>query len=136
MPGGRPIPEVTRKTDRVAASSGARPDRGPVKLTTYILGSLSVSVLLLAFFLFGDRGILEARRQKEKLATIQAEISKLALENERLEEEVHRLKTDPAAAEKIVREELNLVRPGDVMIVLPEDWRTKATPPPVSKRPR
>ncbi|MCG3193090.1 MAG: Cell division protein FtsB [Thermoanaerobaculia bacterium] len=132
MPGGRPIPEVTRQTDRGSAVPGARPDRGPVRMTTYLLGSLCVSVALLAVFLFGDRGILEAKKQKERLSLMQAEISRIAADNERLEEEVRRLKSDPAAAEKIVREELNLVRPDDIVIVLPPDWKARATPTPVS----
>ena len=37
-----------------------------------------------------------------------------------------RLRTDPAAAEKIAREELNFVRPGDVVLVLPKGWTDKA----------
>ncbi|MDL1952272.1 septum formation initiator family protein, partial [Acidobacteria bacterium ACD] len=74
---------------------------------------------------------LEVRRQRQRLAELQSEISALAAENEQLEAEVSRLEKDPAAVEKIAREELNFVRPGDVVLVLPPGWegRVKGPPP-------
>ncbi len=108
---------------------GARPDRGPVKAKTYVLASVSISTLLLLFFLFADRGLLQARRQKVQLQALQTEISKLAQETEALEDEVKKLQTDPAAAEKIAREELNLVGQGDVVLVLPPGWKEGVSTP-------
>ncbi len=132
-------PEITRAAEG-APSSGpaARRDRAPVKLSSYAAVSITVSVLLFGFFLLGDRGFLEVRRQRQRLAALQAEVSSLAAEDEALEAEVSRLKADPAAAEKIAREELNFVRPGDVVLVLPDGWRDRVSrlpsPPPSPKK--
>ena len=46
-----------------------------------------------------------------------------------LEEEVVALKTDPKAVEKIARETLNLVKPGEVVLLLPDGWQTRVKPP-------
>lgn len=106
-----------------------------MKLSSYAAVSLSLSVLLLGFFLLGDRGFLEVRRQRQRLAELQAEISALAAENEQLDSEVARLKDDPAAVEKIAREELNFVRPGDVVLVLPPGWEDRVKGQPRSAAP-
>ena len=58
-----------------------------------------------------------------------AEVEKLYAENLHLEEEVVALKTDPKAVEKIARETLNLVKPGEVVLLLPEGWQARVKPP-------
>jgi hypothetical protein len=44
-----------------------------------------------------------------------------------MEVEIQRLRTDPTASERLAREELNFVRPGEVVLVLPKGWTRKAT---------
>jgi cell division protein FtsB len=81
------------------------------------------------FFLLSPSGLLKVRKQRIQLATAQAEVEKLYAENVRLEEEVVALKTDPKAVEKIARETLNLVKPGDVVLLLPDGWQARVKPP-------
>lgn len=52
------------------------------------------------------------------VAQMRAENARLAAENARLAREVHALRTDPAALERAVREELHYVRPGERVYVL------------------
>jgi cell division protein FtsB len=52
-------------------------------------------------------------------------VAVLDAENRKLEAEVAALRNDPKAAEKVAREKLNLVRPGEVVIMLPEGWKTR-----------
>ena len=127
-PGPRPAPpEITTPTDRrPAQETAARREPKPVSVWSFLAGSLVLSALLSGFFFLGDRGFLDLRRQRERLVALQGEVSALHDESKRLEEEVARLRTDPAAAEKIAREELNFVRPGDVVLVLPTGWTDKA----------
>lgn len=115
----------------------ARPDRPRIKPSSVILLSFLFSPLLFAFFLVGDRGFLEVRRQREKLKTLQTEVAALDAGNRKLADEVEALRKEPEAAEKIAREQLGLVAPGDVVVVLPPDWREKVTPkkPPIPVRP-
>jgi cell division protein FtsB len=125
-PGPAP-PEITTPTDRRPVQKpAARREPKAVSVWSFLAGSLVVSALLFAFILLGDRGLWDLRRQRQRLANLQTEVSTLAAENTRLEEEVARLRNDPAASEKIAREELNFVRPGDVVLVLPKGWTEKA----------
>ena len=113
----RPVEETPRPS--------ARPDRPSVKPWRYAALSLLFSILLFAFFLVGDRGFLHVRRQRHRLADLQAEVSGLATENEKIDAEVKALKNDPKAVEKIAREELNMVRPDEVVLLLPKGWTEK-----------
>jgi cell division protein FtsB len=107
----------------------ARPDGRHLSPSSYFAVSLVFSALVFGFFLVSDRGFLHARRQRNQLAKLQAEVSALDAENRRLEAEVAALNGDPRAVEKIAREQLNLVRPGEVVLVLPDGWRTRVRPP-------
>lgn len=103
----------------------ARPDRPHVKPASYLLLSLLFSGLVFAFFLVSEKGFLQVRRQRLQLARAQTEVTALDAENRKLEAEVAALKTDPKAAEKVAREKLNLVRPGEVVVMLPKGWKTR-----------
>jgi cell division protein FtsB len=122
----RPLPELVPDTE--APASGARPD-ARVRSTSYVAVSLLFSVLVFGFFLVSGRGLLQVRRQRMRLADMQAEVARLDAENRRLEEEVTALQNDPEAVEKIARETLNLVKPGEVVLILPEGWEARVKPP-------
>ena len=129
--GGRtaPPPRPARRTDEPAAAGpAARPEHPHVHPLSYVGFSLVVSVLLFVFFLAGDRGFLQVRKQRSQVGALQAEVSAIAERNVALEKEVARLTTDPAAVEKIAREDLSLVAPGDVVLVLPPGFEEKVTP--------
>lgn len=129
--GGRsaPPPRPARRTDEpVAAGPAARPERPHVRPSSYVGFSLVVSFLLLVFFLAGDRGFLQVRKQRAQAGALQAEIAAIDERNRALEKEVARLTSDPAAVEKIAREHLQLVAPGDVVLVLPPGFEERVTP--------
>ncbi len=136
--GGRPAPPLrpARRLDEPAvAGPAARPETPHVHPLSYVGFSLVVSVLLFVFFLAGDRGLLQVRKQRTQVSALQAEITAIDEKNRALEREVARLSEDPAAVEKIAREDLSLVAPGDVVLVLPPGFEQKVqprrTPPPV-----
>ncbi|MEO8585086.1 MAG: septum formation initiator family protein [Acidobacteriota bacterium] len=123
----RPLPELM--PDTPAPASGARPDGRHVRPASYVVVSLGFSFLVFGFFLLSPSGLLKVRKQRIQLAAMQAEVEKLYAENLHLEEEVIALKTDPKAVEKIARETLNLVKPGEVVLLLPDGWQTRVKPP-------
>lgn len=123
----RPLPELM--PDTPAPASGARPDGRQVRPASYVAISLVFSLLVFGFFLLSPSGLLKVRKQRIQLAAMQADVEKLYAENLRLEEEVVALKTDPKAVEKIARETLNLVKPGEVVLLLPEGWQARVKPP-------
>jgi len=75
-------------------------------------------MLLLATF--NDKGALQVQAQANKLSTIEAEIQNLEAENKQLSSEIQALNSDPTTIEKFAREELKLVKPGEIVIVTPE----------------
>ena len=144
--GGRPgVVDIRRATSRFAdrqnvarpeeppdepapRAPGARPEPTAVKPASYFLVSLVFSALLFALFFVGDRGFLQARRQRVELRAAQDEVARIDAENRKLETEVAALKNDPRAIEKVAREKLQLVRPGDVVVVLPAGWEKRVRP--------
>jgi cell division protein FtsB len=90
-----------------------------VRIALAVFGLLTVAMLLLA--VFNDKGALEVRAQAKKLDAIEAEISNLDNENKQLTTEIQALRSDPNAIEKLAREELKLVKPGEIVLVTPEN---------------
>jgi len=90
-----------------------------VRIALAVFGLLTVAMLLLA--VFNDRGALEVHAQARKLSAIESDISRLDAENKQLTAEIQALRSDPATIEKFAREELKLVKPGEIVIVTPEN---------------
>jgi cell division protein FtsB len=84
-----------------------------------VFGLLTVAMLLLA--VFNDKGLIEVHAQAKKLSTIESEITKLDTENKQLSSDIQALRSDPNAIEKLAREELKLVKPGEIVLVTPEN---------------
>jgi cell division protein FtsB len=70
-------------------------------------------VLLVLQDVLGTHGVLAMHRSMKQSAEIQREIQQLNRENQRLQNRVQSLKTDPAAIERIAREDMGLARPGE-----------------------
>jgi cell division protein FtsB len=76
-------------------------------------------MLLLA--VFNDKGLLQVHTQAKKLTSIETEISTLDSENKQLTSDIQALRSDAGTIEKFAREELKLVKPGEVVLVTPEN---------------
>ena len=90
-----------------------------VRIALAVFGLLTVAMLLLA--VFNEKGALQVHAQARKLSAIESEISRLDAENKKLTAEIQALRSDPATIEKLAREELKLVKPGEVVLVTPEN---------------
>ena len=89
-----------------------------VRIALGVFGLLTIAVLVLA--VFNDKGMLQVRNQSNKLTDIQDEVLKLDAENKQLKKEIQALRTDPTTIERLAREELKLVKPGEIVLVSPE----------------
>jgi cell division protein FtsB len=101
------------------------PPASPVRSRAINYVLLFVSVVLVVDALIGDKGLLDtlrARRQHEGLVT---ELAQKKHENARLRDDIRRLKEDPAAIEALAREELGLMREGEVLFIV-RDSQTPA----------
>jgi cell division protein FtsB len=106
------------------ALPGGRPESLRSLLGAVIL--LFVALLTVAG-LKGYRDLTLARANERQLATrIETTQNNIA----RLRGRIERLKSDPATLERTAREELGMVRPGDVLIELPQPATPLLAPPP------
>ena len=90
-----------------------------VRIALAVFGLLTFAVLLLA--VFNDKGLIEVHAQANKLSAIEADIGKLDAENKQLSSDIQSLRSDPSTIEKFAREELKLVKPGEIVLVTPEN---------------
>ena len=90
-----------------------------VRIALAVIGLLTIAMLLLA--VFNDKGALQVHAQAAKLKAIESEINQLDTENKQLNAEIQALRSDPTTIEKFAREELKLVKPGEIVLVTPEN---------------
>jgi cell division protein FtsB len=89
------------------------------RIAVGVFGLLTVAMILLA--IFDDHGMLEVRKQRANLDQVRNELTVLSTENDALRKEIDNLRYDPATIERIAREQLKLVKPGEVVLVSPEN---------------
>ncbi len=111
----------------MAARKGRKAPKKTSRLRTWLQsGRLSLSRLMVIFMvavslgilgvaLFRDQGILDVLRLAEQVASMRADMNRLAEENTALQAEIGRLRNDPDEVERIARDVLGLVRPGDTV---------------------
>lgn len=90
-------------------SPNSWPFRPRLRLAVILLLALVVASVM------GNRGLVRWYRMHQTKAALDREIAQLAATNAALAEEVRALRTDPGRAEAIAREELGLVKPGELV---------------------
>lgn len=83
------------------------------KAAAVFVGVMVAVMLILG--VFGNNGLITYLQLKEKHQEMQAGVEKLEEENKNLTEEIGRLRNDPATIEHIARDELGLVKPGEIL---------------------
>ena len=77
---------------------------------------LAFFIAAMAFFtLFGERGVVQIYQLKEERGKIRIVNARLGEENRRLAEQVGRMRNSREEVEKIAREELGLVKKGEIV---------------------
>jgi cell division protein FtsB len=89
------------------------PFKIPQRWLYYSLGALIALVSVVT--IIGERGALHLWRLRSEKAQLDAENYRLQKENESLRQRVSRIRRDDYYLEKLAREELNMVRPGEVV---------------------
>ena len=89
------------------------------------LATLAVFLLLLPLghhVIYGANGWLAYHQKKAEYKQLQQELRQLQQENEALERRVQALRqADPRVIEREAREQLRYAKPGEVVLVLPEE---------------
>src|SRR5690348_2859267 len=87
------------------------------KLATAAAGAL---VCFLGYHVvFGPNGVVVYQQKRREYHQLQQQIQSLQQQNETLSQQIKSLQTDRQAIEKVAREQLRYVRPGEVVYTLP-----------------
>ena len=86
------------------------------KLGLLLLLSGLFLIGMMALAIWGKHGLLEVWSRQRDLMEFAQEIDAIEHENGKLSQEIQRLRGDIGYFEKIAREELGLVRPGELVI--------------------
>jgi len=106
--------------------------RLPTGWFLYLLGALILAVAVVT--VIGERGALHLWRLRGEKSQLDEQNYRLQKENEALRQRIVRIRHDDQYLEKLAREELNLVRPGDVVYRFPKaEARTNRNGPPSEK---
>jgi len=111
-----PIPDAVRAGGNVDPEL-ERKRRRRHRATIVLLSLIFVGGVAAA--LFGDRGYLDVARQRAKQREMKQEFDDHLARVQALKKQVDRLRTDATAVERIAREELGYVAPGEITLLLP-----------------
>ncbi len=111
-PGG--VEPLRRKRVVTAAPSGLQ------RRTVHLL-LVFVTVVLVVDALVGDKGLMESMRARRQDRELTASLESIRRETVQLREEMRRLKEDPGAIEILAREELGLIRPGELLFIINDE---------------
>lgn len=96
--------------------TAAAPRRGVRTVTV-----AAVLFLLLLLGIAGARSLQDLERARRREAELESKIEATRERVDALEHRIHRLRDDPLLLEQLAREELGMVRDGDVVVMLDEE---------------
>jgi len=110
-----PSPTPLRRRKPVPA---APPAWSPLRarLLNYVLGF--ITVVLVVDALVGDRGLLDTMRARRQHAELSAALAQKRQQNARLRDDIRRYREDPSAIEALAREDLGLMRQGEILFIV------------------
>ena len=79
----------------------------------------TLAVIALAILGFGGQSLGRLWNMKREVDGLEREIAALRVETDRVSSSVARLRSDPDSIERIAREELGLIKPGERVLKLP-----------------
>ena len=83
-----------------------------MKIGRYLIAFLFVMALLITF---GNRGVVDNYLMGKRLSQLKTENDVLAAQNKKLGEEILLLRSNPAYIESVARNDLGMVKKGDVV---------------------
>jgi cell division protein FtsB len=107
-------PPARRKSR--ASTSAVAPASGRRRRFQMVL--VFVTLVLVINSLVGERGLMETLRARRQHAELVGSIDRLRSENARLRDQARRLRSDPATIEALARQELGLIKPGEMLFII------------------
>ena len=97
------------------ADAGCRRPWQPTRGRAAFLLVTVFTLLVLMATVFGQQGVLKVRQLEREKADLEARVVALQEKTDDLRRRVRDMQTDPFLYEKLARERLGLVRPGEVV---------------------
>lgn len=89
-------------------------------LTGRLVSRVAMAALLTLLAVWAIQNYQDLAAAERRSAELQRRIVAVRADIRRLERETEALRTDPATVERVARQQLGLVREGEVVVVLPE----------------
>ena len=83
------------------------------------LAVLAMGVAAVLVVGFGGQSLARVWQMKREVETLEREIGQLRTEANRLTADIDKLRSDPDSIERVARESLGLVKPGERVLKLP-----------------
>jgi len=83
------------------------------------LAVAAVAILALGLAVLAGRNAVALWHMRREIETAERDVARLAAQQQKLEVEAERLRSDPAYLEKVAREEMGMVREGDTVLKFP-----------------
>jgi cell division protein FtsB len=115
-PPAQDIAEVAPARRKARAATPAVPQAKRRRTLHMLL--VFVTLVLVINALVGERGLMETLRARKQHQELVGSIERLRTENARLRDEARRLRTDPATIEALARQELGLIKPGEMLFII------------------
>ena len=95
-----------------------------------------VCIALVVHEIFGTHGLLAWLQEKREVENLHQQIRQLQQENDQLDKQIKALKSDPKVIERLAREQIRLVRPGETVYTYSEkDAKNDQAPPATQEKP-
>lgn len=99
----------------------AQPQPSPFRRRVLQYALAFVTFVLVVDALVGDKGLIETMRAKRQYDAVAASLDAVRRENAQLRDEIRRLKEDPGTIESVARQDLGLMRPGEMLFVIKDE---------------
>lgn len=110
-------PEPLRRRSRTPVAASPSPWRS--RLLQY--GLAFVTIVLVVDSLVGEKGFVDTLRARRQYQQVQAALAQKRAENARLREEIRLLRDDPKRIEAVARQDLGLMREGEVLFIVRDE---------------
>jgi cell division protein FtsB len=118
MPGEPTNPRRATGAEPLRRKRALQPAPSLIRKRGVHLLLIFVTLILVIDALIGEKGLTQSMNARRQYRQLQASLDGLKRDNAALREEMRRLSEDPAAIESLAREDLGLIRPGEIVFIL------------------
>lgn len=85
-------------------------------MVQYAIGALGCILFLDA--IVGEKGLVEIVKARQDYSTLETSLRRVRVENARMREQARLLREDADTIERVAREQLGLIKPGEKLFIL------------------